>query len=359
MTKLLKFILCGMAVLISGISLWGQTISFAQSVHNFGLVAEEKGSVSCVFPFTNTGDKPLVITAVRVDCGCTTPGYSLAPVEPGQSGQISVSFDPERRPGGFVKKIRVFSNSGEEPFVLQIKGTVVPLGQDEDNGFGYSVGALQLSASKLEFGVITNTRNQMLRLMISNNSEQPLRVTFTPKAKEITLSQPEVTLKPHEPAEVVLTATCNPRTKPGMIQKPIRVDLWQNGTRVAQGEVSVSLPAIPQINRKDEFAPRLELRTYYDLGIVSAEKPYEGTVALQNVGAKPLELYGVYPRSKAVKAKITKRRLAPGEQTRIVYSIDTKAVAASESRNLVDNLSLLCNDPTGPLRKIRIMARIE
>ena len=108
------------SVLSSGAySLWAQgvmgeaipAITFADSVHNFGLVAEEKGPVGCIFSFTNTGNAPLVITNATADCGCTTPSYTRETVEPGAKGEVRVSYNPEGRPGTFVKKVRIYSNA--------------------------------------------------------------------------------------------------------------------------------------------------------------------------------------------------------------------------------------------------------
>lgn len=78
------------------------------------------------FTFKNTGVEPVLIQNVQTSCGCTTAKKPEAPIQPGESAEISVKYDTNRV-GAFTKTITVTSNVGE-PIVLTIKGTVL------DNG---------------------------------------------------------------------------------------------------------------------------------------------------------------------------------------------------------------------------------
>lgn len=99
---------------------------FASTVHDFGKVAEEVGTVTCEFKFTNTGDKPLLVLDIRTSCGCTTPSYTKEPVLPGKQGTIKVSYSTTGRVGSFDKKITVFTNEPDNVYTLTIKGEVLP-----------------------------------------------------------------------------------------------------------------------------------------------------------------------------------------------------------------------------------------
>ncbi|HRW76659.1 MAG TPA: DUF1573 domain-containing protein [Saprospiraceae bacterium] len=67
-------------------------------------VMEDK---SCSFTFLNTTSSPLVVETVRTSCGCTEPQWPHEPVLPGQTGQIAITFTPNRA-GYHRKKIKVF-----------------------------------------------------------------------------------------------------------------------------------------------------------------------------------------------------------------------------------------------------------
>ncbi|MCC8171924.1 MAG: DUF1573 domain-containing protein [Parabacteroides sp.] len=99
-------------------------ISVENTVHDFGTIAENGGKVSHTFTIKNTGDAPLVITRVIASCGCTTPEWTKTPIEPGQTGEVKVTYNPARRPGPFAKTISVYSNGKDGNYILTIKGTV-------------------------------------------------------------------------------------------------------------------------------------------------------------------------------------------------------------------------------------------
>ncbi|MBI3141667.1 MAG: DUF1573 domain-containing protein [Bacteroidetes bacterium] len=96
---------------------------FDHKIHNFGIV-EYAGDGKCTFNFKNTGTTPLVIKNVKTSCGCTTPGYSKEPVQPGGSGFVTAKYDTNRE-GTFHKTLTVVFMDDSQ-VVLTIKGTVKP-----------------------------------------------------------------------------------------------------------------------------------------------------------------------------------------------------------------------------------------
>jgi hypothetical protein len=99
---------------------------FTKTVHDFGKIAEEVGSASCEFVFTNKGTSPILIQDIRTSCGCTTPSYTKEPVLPGKTGVVKVSYSTTNRVGTFDKKITVFTNENDVVYTLTIKGEVLP-----------------------------------------------------------------------------------------------------------------------------------------------------------------------------------------------------------------------------------------
>ncbi|MDE5848655.1 MAG: DUF1573 domain-containing protein [Muribaculaceae bacterium] len=99
-------------------------ISFNEAVYDFGQISLKKGKVSHEFTFTNTGEKNLVITDARADCGCTRPEYSDAPIAPGKTGTVKVTLAPAAK-GHFTKKVTITTNGSPRKTRLLIKGEVV------------------------------------------------------------------------------------------------------------------------------------------------------------------------------------------------------------------------------------------
>ena len=101
-------------------------ITFKELSYNFGTIKESKGPVTHKFEFTNTGNKPLILTNVTASCGCTRPEYPTKPIKPGKKGTIKVTFSPIGRAGAFKKTVKVKTNGREPRSVLQIQGTIIP-----------------------------------------------------------------------------------------------------------------------------------------------------------------------------------------------------------------------------------------
>lgn len=93
--------------------------------HDFGTIGQGK-PVSHTYSFTNTGKEPLIISAVKPGCGCTTPDYSKEPVAPGKKGFVTLTYNASAA-GRFTKSATVTTNN--ESFVLTFSGEVVAAGK--------------------------------------------------------------------------------------------------------------------------------------------------------------------------------------------------------------------------------------
>ena len=102
-------------------------ISFKSDTIDYGEIVKGSDGVR-VFEFTNTGDKPLIISDVKSSCGCTVPKKPDGPVAPGASSSIQVKYDTNRV-GPIRKTITVYSNADEPIVALKIKGEVLAEGK--------------------------------------------------------------------------------------------------------------------------------------------------------------------------------------------------------------------------------------
>ena len=101
-------------------------IKFEKTSHDFGTFSESSPKVTCVFKFTNTGDKLLVIHQAIASCGCTVPQYPKEPIKPGEGGEIIVTYDGAGKfPGHFKKSITLRTNAKQEIVRLYVQGDMV------------------------------------------------------------------------------------------------------------------------------------------------------------------------------------------------------------------------------------------
>ena len=98
-------------------------IKFDKLTHDFGTFSEKDPVVSCTFAFTNVGESPLIVNQAVASCGCTVPEYTKTPIQPGEKGEIKVTYNGTGKfPGHFKKSITVRTNGAVEMTRLYIEG---------------------------------------------------------------------------------------------------------------------------------------------------------------------------------------------------------------------------------------------
>lgn len=101
---------------------------------------------TATFVFTNKGDKTVTLKDVQSSCGCTTALPSKQVFAPGESGEISATFDYGEREGKQMKSIRVETDQEENPrivlnlevnipLVMEVSPTVVMWNRSADEKF--------------------------------------------------------------------------------------------------------------------------------------------------------------------------------------------------------------------------------
>ena len=92
----------------------GADISLEVEERDFGTIWDFQ-PMTTTFPFTNTGSKTLVLSRLQAGCGCTIPVADKTVLQPGESGTITVTFDPKGKANKQDKKVTIFSNSVNNP----------------------------------------------------------------------------------------------------------------------------------------------------------------------------------------------------------------------------------------------------
>jgi len=98
-------------------------ITFDNKTYDFGDVVEGE-RLTYSFKFKNTGKSNLIIYSSEATCGCTTSQPPKAPVRPGESGEIIVTFDSKGQKGKVNKRILVGANTYPSETILTITANV-------------------------------------------------------------------------------------------------------------------------------------------------------------------------------------------------------------------------------------------
>ena len=96
-------------------------IQFKVTSHDFGNV-KQNIPVSYTFEFKNVGTKDITLINVQASCGCTTPNWKGGVYKPGETAQITATFNAASE-GFFSKNITITTSEGMN--YLTISGMVM------------------------------------------------------------------------------------------------------------------------------------------------------------------------------------------------------------------------------------------
>lgn len=338
-------------------------ITFQKTEHDFGKINEADGRVTTVFEFKNEGMEPLILSNVRASCGCTTPKWTKEPVEPGQTGQITVTYNPNGRPGRFQKTITVTSNASEATKKLFIKGEVIPKPAKPVNEYVVKMGELSLKAKSVDFGNVKKGETISREIEYANKTDHELTVALATTSEEDAFLGTQATLetiKPNESGKFVFVLNSSKENLYG----PMAFDVYvQVGAKFVQSdEYKINLKA----NVVEDFskltveqmqqAPILELsQKEVNLGTIKAGKKVKAAFGLKNNGVNHMMVRRVFCDDKALHV-VAPKAVKNGKKGEVKVELNTVGM---EKGNYSREIVVITNDPKQPVVSVKAVWTVE
>ena len=331
-------------------------ITFEKTEHDFGKINEADGRVSTVFEFKNEGMAPLVLSNVRASCGCTTPTWTKEPIEPGQTGSITVTYNPNGRPGRFQKTVTITSNATEPTKRVYIKGEVIPKQAKPVNQFKVAVGDLSMKTLTLDLGQVKKGENKNGELEYTNLTKEDHKVELaTNSADSYLINQVTLpTVKANEVGKFIFALD----TKATKLYGPVEVYAYVvvDGKRNISEAYKLTIKAnivedFSNLSIEDkQQAPIIEVENEYNIGKIAAGKVLKYVLPVKNIGVKPLEIRRVYSLDKALTCKQPKA-IKSGKKGAVTVDINTKGMKPG---NYTREVIVISNDYKASIKKIKL-----
>jgi hypothetical protein len=333
-------------------------LQFNETEWNFGTIREEDGPVSHVFEFKNVGENPTAIDRANASCGCTTPEYPKRPLTPGETGKITVTFNPKGYPGEFTKTISVVSGGGKHTNFLTIKGNVIPRPKTVEDEFPQEMGGgLRLENVFVTFGQIAQNRRVTATISYVNTSSHAVALGITPiEASGLLVVEAPESICAGCRGTIALTYDLSNNTSYGMQKDLLQVTV--DGV-VSKKTIYTAMTGV------DDFAgvelgsaPRFFLDSQsHDFGEVRRRAiPYVFRQTASNEGVGELHIRSV-SASEGLRCTLTAgMTIAPGAELPfevLLYSDNYYTGTFWES------IVLVVDDPLRPVREIRISALLK
>lgn len=145
-------------------------IEFIQGEWSFGGI-EPNQIYYHNFPFRNVGTDTLVIVNVKPTCGCTIAPLSADRVAPGDTAEISISFNTAKMHGKVRKFVNVDSNDPVNPYYRIVFDGVV----------GDTTQPIVSDPAVADFGDFQGRKKPKLSLQITSRDTEPVNLIVVDK----------------------------------------------------------------------------------------------------------------------------------------------------------------------------------
>ena len=341
-------------------------ITFTKTEHDFGKINEADGRVTTVFEFKNEGMSALILSNVRASCGCTTPKWTREPVEPGQTGQITVTYNPNGRPGRFQKTITVTSNAKEPTSRLYIKGEVIPKPAKPVNNYPVQMGELSLKSKSVNFGTLKKGQKLQREIEYANHTDHEITVELATlgEANYLVAQTSLQVVKPQETGKFLFVFDSEACKLYGPVSTTALVVV--NGKQINSEEYKLSFKAEVEEDFSNlsteqlQQAPIMKVEDAINLGTLASGKKTKAVLYVQNIGANPLYVRRVYNPNDMLTVIAPKGAIKSGKKAEI--KIDFNAImdgAPMPQGAYSRTITIYANDPKQSKKTVNVTWEIQ
>ncbi len=337
-------------------------IGFEKTTHDFGTIKEENGKVSYEFKFTNTTNAPITINNVQASCGCTTPSWTRAAIEPGKAGFVKALYDPFNRPNAFTKSLSVTFTMGAAAGVevLTIKGFVLPKPKTVSDIFPIKSGNLRFTADYLNLNNMNNNETVTKEFRIYNDGTKKMTFTLPSKLPEhLKLKITPSTLNAKDTGYIKITYDAKAKKDLGdYVYDVLEVETTDSIDAIKKIIIVANISIyFPPMSRADSLKiPKLSFdRSTHNFGTVTQNDIVVTNFVMTNGGKSDLIIYKTKASCGCTVSEPEKTLLKPGEKTNLKVTFNSTGKSGQHSKSV----TVYCNDPTYSEAMVVIKADVQ
>jgi len=313
--------------------------------------------VTAVFEFYNKKVRHLRIEDVRPDCYCTVLDYPRGEIAVGEHFRVTMTYDAKQL-GHFDKQAALVTTGSSKPIYLRMKGVVLADYQDVSGTFPIEMGDLLIDRNELEFDDVNKGDHPMQVLNIYNNGTRVFEPNLMHMPKYLTATMTPERLAPGHAGRLEVTLNSAYLHDYGLTQQSVFLAAYPGDKVNPDREITVSAVLLPSFaNMTDTqraYAAKIQLsRESVDIRFDGKKKKTE-VIDITNNGRTDLNISSMQMFTRGLKISLGKRRLQPGESTRL------KITALRDDLQKVrvrPRVLMITNDPAKPKVTITINAK--
>lgn len=330
---------------------------YAKTEYQLGTIAW-KSQARTSLKLTNSGNKPLQITAVDPGCECTVVKWDKSPIAPGGSAVLDVVYDAKTL-GTFRREIAVTTNAAEEPTYLTLTGCVKANLDEDASPLAYKLSNVSISTELIEFDDVVMGQHPSVTVTVKNDGKKEYTPEFLNMPKWLSFkAYPEVIL-PGNSGRVTFTLNSEELSALGLTQTNIYIARYHGDKKHNSTEISVCATLVPQVarpaveeNSAATTGPVAVLPAKLGMGKKFGKKRVREVVFLENKGDAPLHVSAIQVYNPAITVVLGKTTIDPGEKASLKVTANSNILQFKQHPRIL----IISDDPVRPKLSIDLTA---
>jgi hypothetical protein len=337
-----------------------QTNTFAQRIATLGSSIDcgqvmFRQPVTVEYEITNKGGKPLVISKVLTDCGCTAVDYPKTAIIKGDVAKLHATYDAKQM-GHFQKRIAIYSNGSAKPLMLTLSGVVVNEIKNFAGNYPYRVNGVPIDRNEIEFDNVNKGDKPYVLLHLLNTTSQTIQPTLMHLPAYLKAKCSPSKIAPNHTGEIELLLDSRRLPDYGLTQISTYLGLHPGEEVGEQKEIPISAVLLPRFDYDEADlieAPKLKLSaTDANLGKFDGKKKLKGGIDISNTGLSTLDITSLQMFTRGLEISLNKTHIEPGETAKLKITAINDELKKARSKPRV---LMITNDPAHPKVVINII----
>ena len=311
--------------------------------------------VTATFKMKNKGGRKLLISDVRVSCGCISAEYPKNEISSGDEFTLKVTYDA-RQLGHFFKEACIYSNGTKEPVYISMKGIVQEHVNDYSKTYPYKVGELRVDKLDLEFDDVNRGDMPIEEINMVNEGTSVLEPNIMHLPPYLTAEASTPYLRPGQTGKITVTLHSDRIHDLGITHTTLHL-ANRKGDKVSQeNEINASavlLPSFSQLSENELLnAPKISLSEEEVTMDFGGKDKESRKIVITNTGKSLLVIRSLHMFSDALRVTLGKQELAPGQKTTLKITADKQLMAKART---TPRVLMITNDPN----KAKVVIKIK
>ncbi|MBO7307632.1 MAG: DUF1573 domain-containing protein [Alistipes sp.] len=288
-------------------------LTFEPTIIDFGHIDEDGGIATRSFRATNITKESITIKELVSTCDCTVAQYNNIVIEPNQSFEFKVSYNPMNRPGRFDRPLYVLVEGSDEILELNVRGYVDARERSIEERYYNMDNDLYVESTFAPFSYLEHGKRYEERIDIYNNSSRTMRLrieSYATKSGLLRIEYPK-TVESESHGDIVFIYELPADSHVyGDVDDDLAV--YVNGKRCGILLTAHGIAVDNFDDYDDILSPRAEYsKKVINFGDVNADlMPLSATLTITNRGEAPLFVRDV----RCNEAWAIKHNIRPGDE---------------------------------------------